>query len=200
MNGWWKNVGNAAYADTGGTAAAAYLHGAYAAIKSAAPSLAVVAPALASGGHEVDPRKFFENLYAAGCRRGACWDILSVHNYRWQNPTLPAPASASNRIDIYKTIGAIAAAHGDPGTHVLLTEWGYSTDPASPDGVDPQTQALYVALGFNLMLSDPLVDGIVYVNMYNPATDFWGQTSLVTADFSPKPAFDVYRSFARDTR
>ena len=198
MTGWWKNPGDPAYAADDGSAAAVYLHGAYAAIKSAAPRLTVVAPALASGGRETDPRTFFEHLYGAGCRRGACWDVLSVHNYRWENPTFAAPQSATNRFDLYKTILAIAAAHGDAGTHVMLTEWGYSTD-MSADGVDPRTQASYVALGFNLMLADPLVDGIVYVNMYNPATDFWGQTSLVAADFTPKPAYDVYRTFARDT-
>src|SRR6202012_1631783 len=120
-----------------------------------------------------------------------CWDILSVHNYSWQNPTFAQAASAPNRFDIYKAIQQIADEHGDPNTHVMLTEWGYSTD-ASADGVDPQTQALYVALGFNLMLADPSVDGIVYVNMYNPATDFWGQTALVSSDFTPKPAYGVY--------
>jgi hypothetical protein len=199
LDGWWKNPGDPAFAANDGSAAAQYLRGAYVAIKAAAPALTVVAPALASGGHEVDPRTFFANLYDGGCRRGACWDVLSVHNYRWENPTFEAPAGATNRFDIYKTILAIAAAHGDAGTHVMLTEWGYSTD-ASADGMDPQTQALYVALGFNLMLADPRVDGIVYVNMYNPATDFWGQTALVSSDFTPKPAYDVFRSFARGER
>jgi len=197
LDGWWTNPADPAYASNDGSAAAAYLHGAYAAIKAVTPSLTVVAPALAAGGKEVDPRTFFEHLYASGCRRGACWDVLSVHNYRWENPTFLEPAGAANRFDIYKAILAIAAAHGDAGTHVMLTEWGYSTD-ASADGIDPQTQALYVALGLNLMLADPLVDGIVYVNMYNPSPDFWGQTALVSSDFTPKPAYDVYRTFARD--
>jgi hypothetical protein len=197
LNGWWKNPANPAYAATDGSATAPYLHQAYAAIKAAAPALTIVGPALASGGRSTDPRTFFTHLYDAGCKRGACWDIVSVHNYRWENPTFPAPEGAADRFDIYKPILAIAAAHGDAGTHVMLTEWGYSTTGASADGVDPQTQARYLALGFNLMLADPAVDGIVYVNMYNPAPDFWGQTALVANDFTPKPAFDVYRRFAR---
>jgi hypothetical protein len=196
LHGWWSNPGDPAYAATDGSAAALYLHGAYRAIKAAAPALTIVAPALASGGHEVDPRAFFTQLYASGCRRGACWDVLSVHNYRWDDPTHAAPERAANRFDIYRSIIAIAAEHGDPDTHVMLTEWGYSTD-ASANGVDPATQARYLALGFNLMLADPLVDGIVYVNMYNPGTDFWAQTALVNPDFTPKPAYDVYRRFAR---
>jgi hypothetical protein len=196
LDGWWKNPGDPAYGSNDGSASAAYLRDAYAAMKAVAPALTIVGPALAAGGHEVDPRTFFEHLYAAGCKRGACWDVLSVHNYRWENPTFPTPDGAANRFDIYKPILAIAAAHGDTNTHVMLTEWGYSTD-ASADGLAPQTQALYVALGLNLMLADPLVDGIVYVNMYNPSPDFWGQTALVSADFTPKPAYDVYRAFAR---
>lgn len=197
--GWWINRGDPAYGDPDGSAAAAYMRAAYAAIKKAAPRLTVVGPALASGGKEVDPRAFFETLYDSGCRRGACWDVLSVHNYRWVNPTFAVPESAPNRFDIYRAIQAIAAKHGDPGTHVMLTEWGYSTID-SPDGVAPATQAVYVGLGFNLMLADPTVDGIVYVNLQNPATDFWGQTALVDPDFTPKPAYTVYRAFARDAR
>ena len=200
LNGWWKNEGDPAYAATDGSSTAPYLRAAYAAIKRAAPAMTVVAPALASGGHHVDPRTFFGRLYDAGCKRGACWDVLSVHNYRWINPTFPAAESAPDRFDIYRAILAIATAHGDANTHVMLTEWGYSTSAETPDGIDPQTQALYVALGFNMMLADPLVDGIVYVNMYNPASDFWGQTALVASDFTPKPAFDVFRAFARGSR
>jgi hypothetical protein len=197
--GWWVNRADPAYADPDGSAAAAYMHAAYAAIKSASARLTVVGPALGSGGHEVDPRAFFERLYTDGCRRGVCWDVLSIHNYRWVNPTFAVPESAPNRFNIYRAIQEIAAEHGDSGTHVMLTEWGYSTID-SPDGVDPKTQAAYVGLGFNLMLADPTVDGIVYVNLQNPATDFWGQTALVEPDFTPKPAYDVYRAFARDAR
>lgn len=197
MRGWWKNEGDARYAATDGSAAAQYMRAAYAAIKRRAPHVAVVGPALAGGGSLTDPRTFFENLYSDGCRRGVCWDIISVHNYRWENPTDPVSERAPNRFDIYKSLQAIAARHGDAGTHVMLTEWGYSTFAGSKDGVDPQTQALYLALGFNLMLADPSVDGIVYVNMYNPAAGFWGETALVNPDFSPKPAYYVYRTFAR---
>ena len=32
---------------------------------------------------------------------------------------------------------------------------------------------------------------------YNPATDFWGQTSLVDKDFKPYPGFHVFQRFAK---
>lgn len=195
--GWWKNQGDQGYAATDGSATAQYMRAAYAAVKRAAPRVSVVGPALAGGGSLTDPRTFFDNLYTNGCRRGVCWDIISVHNYRWENPAFPVPDRDANRFDIYKALQEIAAKHGDPGTHVMLTEWGYSTFDGTPDGVDPKTQADYVALGFNLMLADPTVDGIVYVNMYNPAAGFWGETALVSPDFVPKPAYYVFRAFAR---
>jgi hypothetical protein len=195
LNGWWTSH-NPAYAARDGSATAQYMRAAYTAIKQHGPAITVVGPALADGGTMVDPRKFLEGMYAAGCRRGACWDVLSVHNYRWVNPAIAMPRGAPNRFDIYKDLLAICAQYGDTGTHVMLTEWGFSTDSNSRDGVDPQTQAAYISIGLNLMLADPAVDGIVYVNVYNPGTDFWANTALVNNDFSPKPAYYVYRSFA----
>jgi hypothetical protein len=173
------------------------MRAAYAAIKSVAPHITVVGPALADGGHSTDPRTFLENLYANGCRRGACWDVLSVHNYDWESPDVE-PWHSRTRFDVYKDLQQIAAEHGDSGTHVMLTEWGYSTDPDNAYAFDEQTQAVYVAQGFNRMLSDSSVDGITYVNMYNPGHDFWAYTALVDQNFRPKPAFYVFRRYATE--
>jgi len=195
LHGWWQNP-NPLYAARDGSATSAYMSAAYAAVKRAHPRLLVVGPALADGGNDTDPRKFLTTMYDSGCARGRCWDVLSVHNYRWFNPTFHTNASDQNRWDIYRTLQQIAAAHGDAGTHIMLTEWGFSTAQQSPEGLDPAVQARYVALGLNLMLADPTVDGIVYVNVYNPAQDFWGRTSLTNGDFSTLPAFDVLRAFS----
>lgn len=198
-HGWGTFPVNGDYAttDESGREAAIYMRGAYAAIKSVAPHITVVGPAIADGGRSTDPRTFLENMYAAGCRRGVCWDVLSVHNYDWESPNVDPPNSRTS-FDMYKQLQAIAAQHGDPNTHVMLTEWGFSTQPGNKDAVDPQTQALYVQQGLERMLQDPTVDGITYVNMYNPATDFWGYTSLVSQNFTPKPAFYVFQKFAEE--
>ncbi|TAM76625.1 hypothetical protein EPN44_04715 [bacterium] len=194
LHGWWSNP-NPQYAARDGSATGVYMKAAYAAVKQSAPGMTVVGPALADGGSDTDPRKFFEAMYESGCRRGVCWDVLSVHNYRWYNPTFSTKPSYQNQWSVYRQLQEIAARHGDPSTHVMLTEWGFSTID-SPVGFDPKVQAWYVALGFNLMLADPTVDGIVYVNLYNPATDFWGRTALTTPDFQPLPGMDVFRAFA----
>jgi hypothetical protein len=199
-HGWGSFPVNGSYetrADESGRVAASYMRAAYAAIKSVAPHITVVGPAIADGGRSTDPRTFLENMYAAGCRRGVCWDVLSVHNYDWEDPDAN-PIHRRDRFDVYKDLQRIASEQGDAGTHVMLTEWGFSTDPDNRYAFDPATQAVYIAKGFNRMLADPSVDGIVYVNMYNRANDFWGYTSLVNQDFVPKPAFYVYKKYAME--
>ncbi len=195
-------VAPAPYSATTGSAAAAYMAAAYAAVKAVAPNMTIVGPALADGGTGVtDPRIFLTNMYAAGCRTGACWDVLSVHNYAWMNPNFASepdlPSTYYNRYDVYKDLQAIATAHGERQTpHVMFTEWGISTDPTSPQGFDPAVQAEYLAIAFNKMDSDPTVDGLVYTNIYNPATDFFSMMALTDANFNPLPGYAVYTNFA----
>jgi hypothetical protein len=134
-------------------------------------------------------------MYAAGCRTGTCWDVLSVHNYAWVDPNYAMSAAGSNRWQIYQDLQAIAVAHGDATPHVMLTEWAFST-AADPNGFDPQVQARYMARGFNLMLADPTIDGIVWTNVYAPDSDFWSRTSVTDANFNPLPAEQTFRTFA----
>jgi hypothetical protein len=194
LSGWWTSP-NPAYAATDGSATAAYMLAGYAAAKAANPAITVVGPALASGGNVVDPRTFLTNMYAAGCRTGTCWDVLSVHNYSWMDPTYALPSSQSNRWQVYQDLQAIAVAHGDPMPHVMLTEWGFST-AALPNGFDPHVQARYMAIGFNLMLADPTIDGIVWTNVYASGSDFWSRVSVTDASFAPLPSESTFRTFA----
>jgi hypothetical protein len=199
--GWWSAP--APYSDTTGIATAAYMAAAYRAIKSAAPNLTVVGPALSDGGGgPLDPRTFLKQMYAAGCRTGTCWDVLSVHNYAWMNPqyaTLRYCGPVPNRFDVYKDLQGIATSNGEPVVpHVMLTEWGYSTAQV-PQGFDPAVQAQYLSFGANLMLADPTVDGIVWVNLLTPAgaLDFWSLTGLLTPDYAPLPGYTTLQNFAK---
>jgi hypothetical protein len=197
-NSGWGNFpvnGDYTQIDRSGMGASVYMKAAYAAIKAVDPQMTVVGPALSDGGTTTDPRKFLPTMLQNGCGPGTCYDVFSVHNYDWENPTVTKAQSYMNRWSIYQTLQQILAQNGYPNVHVMLTEWGYSTIMAG-DGFDPQVQAEYLALGFNLMLADPTVDGVVYVNMYNSATDFWGNTALVDSSFSPKPAYNVFSTFA----
>jgi hypothetical protein len=198
LHGWWRYPGDdAALAKRSGSGAALYMKPAYEAIKAAAPNVTVVGPALSDGGTETDPRQFLEELYANGCGRGKCWDVLSVHNYSWMNPSFTLDRKAADRFDIYKDLQAIAAAHGDAATHVMLTEWGFS-HVDKINGFDPEVQAEYIAIGFNRMLADPTVDGVVYVNIYNGGKrdTFWTETQVVDDDFTILPGYEVIKNFA----
>jgi hypothetical protein len=197
-NAGWGNFpvsGNYAQIDRSGAEASVYMKAAYAAIKAIDPRMTVVGPALADGGTTTDPRKFLPTMLQNGCGPGTCYDVLSVHNYDWENPTVVKAQSYMNRWNIYQTLQQQLAQSGYSGVHVMLTEWGYST-VMSPVGFDPQVQARYLALGLNLMLADPTVDGVTYVNMYNQATDFWGNTALLDQSFGTKPAFNLFSQFA----
>ncbi|MGH7708998.1 MAG: beta-galactosidase [Vulcanimicrobiaceae bacterium] len=191
---WWQD-GNPQYASDDGSSAAVYMRAAYAAIKAVDPKMEVVGPALASGGAHVDSRAFLTTMYANGCGTGRCWDILSVHNYDWRNPTFPVDRNVDARFDVYTDLQRIAMAHGEPKPTVMITEWGFSTDE-SPDGFDPRVQARYIGLGFNRYLADPSIDGVVYVNLYTPDTNFFGYTALTNKDFTPMPGFAEFRAFA----
>jgi hypothetical protein len=187
--------GNYATTDRSGAEASVYMSAAYAAIKSVDPRMTVVGPALSDGGTTTDPRKFLQTMISDGCHPGTCYDVFSVHNYDWENPTFQPNQGYMGRWNIYQTLQGILAQNGYPGVHVMLTEWGFSTI-MMPVGFDPAVQAQYVALGFNLMLADPTVDGIVYVNMYNGGTDFWGNTALTTQSYQLKLGYQVFSSFA----
>jgi len=195
--GWWKYPDPASpLADNTGKPTAIYMIAAYKAIKAANPKLMVVGPALATGGSHCPSGTFIQNMYDAGCRRGNGWDELDLHNYSWMSPEAPLTKSTESRFDVYKDAQEIAAKNGDADVRVMLTEWGFS-NADNPDSFDPRVQALYLAQGLNRMLADPSVDGIVYVNVYNPDTDFWGDTSLVSKDFQPFPGFHTYQTFTK---
>jgi hypothetical protein len=193
LNGWWTNP-NPAYAATNGSATAAYMLAGYAAAKHANPGITVVGPALATGGSEVDPRTFLTAMYAAGCRTGACWDVLSVHPYAWFDPTYTVSPNSSSRWTIYQDLQAIAVAHGDVKPHVMLTEWAFSTANTAT-GFDPSVQARYLAIGCNLMLADPSVDGITWTSIYATGNDFWSRVALTDTSYHPLPALATLRTF-----
>jgi hypothetical protein len=194
LTGWWTSP-NPTYAATDGSATALYMLAGYRAAKAANPSITIVGPALADGGGNVDPRPFLQKMYASGCRTGTCWDVLSVHPYAWVDPTYTQLPSTENRWQIYQDLQSIAVANGDPKPHVMLTEWGFSTvDQAL--GFDPSVQARFMALGFNLMLADPTVDGIVWTSAYAPGSDFWSRTAITDASFAALPGAQTFHSFA----
>ncbi|MGZ3505775.1 MAG: hypothetical protein ACXWNZ_13650 [Vulcanimicrobiaceae bacterium] len=198
LHGWWiYPIPGAQYDDHSGVATAIYMKAAYAAIKAVNPRLTIVGPALATGGWHTNAPKFLAAMYGAGCRTGTCWDVLSVHNYAWINPTFYNRPARENRWDNWKLMQQVAAQNGDGTPHVMLTESGWS-HAMTADGQDPAVQAQYIALGFNMILADPTVDGVTYVNTNStgPITNFWNETGLMNDVFAPSPAYTTFHQFA----
>ena len=199
--GWYP--GTPAYVATDGTGAAPFMQAGYSAVKAANPNLMVVAGALAAGGAHVIVKTWMNGAYVGGCKVGVCWDELSIHNYRWAEPssaTIANDPSEDNRFDVYKDAQNVAVAHGDPKPKVMLTEFGFSSCDSLTVCFDPMVQALYTANGFNLALADPTVDGVTYVNIYNSSADgpdyFWSHTALMNNDNTPKPGYAMFQQFA----
>lgn len=198
---WWEAPAGNPYAARDGSATAAYLLRAYAAVKLADPSLKVVAPALGDGGsHNVNAFTFFDNLYTAGCRTGRCWDIVSIHNYAWVDPSILQPPTKEAQWYNYKRIQQIAVSHGDPVPHVMLTEVGFCRGH-SRQCQDARTQALFMAESFNLALADPTVDGITWQNGAHPeGANAFDSMSCEDDELRPYPCFYVFQKFSRPAK
>jgi hypothetical protein len=195
---WWEAPPGSPYAAQDGSAAAQYLKAAYAAVKSADPALTIVAPAVGDGGrHHFNAFRFFENLYANGCRLHVCWDVISVHNYAWQDPSMPQPADKENQWLNYKAIQRIAVQHGDPVPHVMLTEVGFCHGEGDRLCQDPVTQARYMDEALNMALRDSTVDGITWQNGAHPEGS--GEFSSINCEddhLQPYPCYFVFRRFS----
>ncbi len=204
-----QSDGMSQYADQTGAGLAPYLQSCYRAVKAVAPKIQVVAPGIAIGGAALDFLPFIDQLYAAGCRTGNCWDIFSVHSYTWSNPSFSydqqfidsvggkdrAPGSFYS----YRAAQAEAVKDGDARKPpIMITETGFSSSPTSAQGLDPRVQALYASIAFNQYLADPTVRGIVWSDVVNheSGTSIFNGVSTYDDQGQPKPVFYVFKTFA----
>lgn len=201
--------GMSQYADQTGGGLAPYLQSCYRAVKAVAPKIQVVAPGIAIGGGALGFLPFIDQLYAAGCRTGSCWDILSVHSYTWSNPSffydqqfidsIGGQDRAPGSFYSYRAAQAEAVKDGDARKPpIMITETGFSSSPTSPQGLDPRVQALYTSIAFNQYLADPTVRGIVWSDIVNheSGTAIFNGISTYDDHGRTKPVFDVFKTFA----
>lgn len=115
---------------------AAFLRAAYLGVKAGDPDALVLgggpAPNTGGLGGTVEDLDFLEGMYAAGAR--GAMDALAVHNYGGDSPPERDPGDCGicfRRAERYR---AVMERHGDAGTPVWATEWGYVQDPGRPIG------------------------------------------------------------------
>jgi cellulase (glycosyl hydrolase family 5) len=201
-----------------GPNAAAYtslLKASYTAVKSVDPSATVV-----FGGLNRNDYHFVEAAYAAGAK--GYFDVMAVHPYTCKSPShfywvdgntenwiaegdTPPPAGSNPRISEYPYLGyrevhKSMLAQGDDKP-IWFTEFGWSTASSTTSSTcvfDEATQAQYLTQAYQIAEQNPYVQVALWYNIreYHPDTNWVDGFGLLHNDFTPKPAYDAFRSYA----
>lgn len=195
------------------------------AAKQGDPDVTVVTAAMAPT-KETNPAigvsdlAFYEQMYQAGAK--GAFDVLAVNVYGLGEPPDDRRLSA-DRFNVSRPILVhdIMTRYGDTTTPVWATEFGYNSLPKGwtgepsiwGDNVDEQTQARYLVGGLTRMKAEWPWMGAVYIWGFRwaerPGT--FGKDpnnpvgppkpepyfALVNYDFTPRPAWNAVRRFAR---
>ena len=178
----------------------ALLKAAYPAIKAADPRATVVsgstAPAPAEGA-DMTPVRFLRGIYAAG--GGDSFDAVGHHPYCW--PAYPGDQEDwSAWYQMYGTnpsLRSVMVDNGDAAKQIWATEFGAPTDGPAGSHVSEDTQAKMLSRAYSVWSrydwAGPLFayQGRDYGTDTSTRENFFG---LLRADWSPKPAYDAYRS------
>jgi hypothetical protein len=212
----------------------AMLYAAVPAIRQEAPAALVLigglaATALGSGpptSRGVPPLQFLRELACVDqrlqpldrpeCRdfKGLPGDAFSLHPYStgmapWQHDPDPDDVPVA---DLHRLTRLLARLHRQGRTEsalpVLLTEYGYETNPPDPtQTVSPAQQARYLVAAQRIARATPGVRGWpqILLRDLGPVAGARGrarwsdfQTGLLYADGQPKPAFRAFRRIARE--
>lgn len=81
---------------------------------------------------------------------------------------------------------------------VWITEYGYQTRPASPEGVTPARQAVYLSRALRTLRADPNVEMFVWFVFRDSPASPW-KSGLLTRTGALKPAYDTFSVLAAAT-
>jgi polysaccharide biosynthesis protein PslG len=171
----------------------ALLKAGYIAVKGADPAALVV-----SAGLSWDYERFLGAMYAAGAK--GYFDVLALHPY--------ATRSLSTWVSSIRLARRTQLANGDTRP-IWLTEFGFNTsvDPSAwQPGVTEARQAQLVTDSYRLLEGEKYVQLAFYYGLRN---NWWSHDNpqsidacfgLLRTDFSPKPAYAAFRSYAVSVR
>ncbi len=198
---------------------------AYQAAKQGDPDVRVVTAAMAPTKAEppvgISDLAFYEQMYQAGAK--GSFDVLAVNVYGLGEPPDDRRLSA-DRFNVSRPIliHDIMTRYGDTTTPVWATEFGYNSLPKGWNGepsiwgpnVDEQTQARYLVGGLTRMKDEWPWMGEIYIWGFRWAErpGLFGKDpnnpigppkpepyfALVNYDFTPRPAWNAVRQFARN--
>lgn len=199
----WNEPNHTAFWPSGPNATeyTALLRTAQPAIKRADPQARVVL-----GGLSGNDYNFLAQLYAAGA--GPWFDVAAVHPYVGAvDPTRCWNQSGTTRYakeafcgleEVRRTM----VDNGDANKKLWLTEFGWSTSTGTY-GVSEAQQAEFLGKAIAKIQTLPYVEKVHWYNFRNwgsndPAS-LNGHFGLLRKDFSPKPAFAVFKTAAAAT-
>lgn len=177
---------------------AAYSLACYRAIKRVAPKSVVYGFEL-SMEKDLDVPAFVQRLYALGCKRGTCYDAISLHlfpRFPLPAPTTPCYPHAGGDYSLQCIADIQAAAHA-PGMHVLIGETAFTIPGSVPDEA---TKARAIVAEMEEFAADPDVDGVSYANVDecdSYKSGFFVGGCLVDSLGKKLPAYDALRTLAR---
>jgi hypothetical protein len=130
------------------------------------------------------------------------FDVVAQHPYA---PGVDAMRNAIERVR------AVMANHGDKGTPLWLTEFGWGSAPADGSGINvgPTAQAQMLTRSVNLILSHRSAWNLQRVYWFDwrdppPGSHYvdicirCGSAGLLAHDRAPKPAYAAFRAFSAD--
>lgn len=176
-------------------------------LRVADPAARILAAALAptneNSSQAQDDRAYLRELYAAGARDA--FDALAAHPYPFgQSPD--ARPSSNDGLNFLRILDmrAIMVANGDAAKPIWITEFGYPTE--QPQGfenrvVSEPLQAAFLARAYEKTRNElPFVGLFTIWNIVRdlPMTDEQSGYSLLRADGSFKPSYDVVRGLPKE--
>lgn len=177
------------------------LRAAYPAIKQGDPQATVMV-----GGVSQNDYDFIQGIYAAGGRQ--YFDAMGSHIYPNGDPYNCWNSSngrkATDALCSVEEIRNVMVSNGDSAKEIWITEYGFSTCSCSW-GYSEAQQADYTKRGYYKFESYPYVRAVLQYNFRNTyfrnqdPGDWSAHLGLIRIDFSPKPAFEAFKSYQEGT-
>jgi len=180
----------------------ALLRVAYAAAKEAAPSVVVLAGALAptlepeGSPAGLNDLIYLQQMYDAGA--APHFDVLAAHAYGLTSPMGEPPDPGRINFRRVELLRAIMLKNGDGDKPIYVTEAGWNDSPRWNKAVTPAQRIRYTIEAYQWAQSQPWVEMLaMWAFRYpQPARTYQDNWTWVDEDFEPKPIYEEVRHYA----
>jgi hypothetical protein len=193
-----------------------FMQAAYRGVKAADPDAIIIgggpSPNTGGFGGTIEDTDFLNGMYAAGAK--GYMDALGIHNYGGNTEPERDPATCGicfRRAELYRQL---MVRHGDAGTPIWATEFGWLMDPGRGLGqydwmkVSPEQQADYVVRSYRYAAKNwPWMGGMLLSNLdastspyHQGPEDGLPWFAILNEDYSPRPAWSAFRDMRAEAR